>query len=108
AGGLARDGPRDRLVPGRDPRRGGGLRVRLRRGVPADDGFLVALGPRLLRRRTALRPAAAVPPRRRKAVRSYRGIDPSRWRPCPDRGAPDPDHAVQPDGLRLRRDARPP
>ena len=65
--------PRGRLLPGRDHRRRGRLRLRLLAGAGADDGRLAALRAAQLRDRPLGRAAAARPLVRRRALRAGRG-----------------------------------
>ena len=96
-------GPRGRLVPGRDPRRGGRLRLRLRPRPAARDGRLDRVGDPLLLHRPPRRAAAALPARRRGALPAGRATDPPRRRDrfcsLPAR----PDRPLQPHRLRRRR-----
>ena len=98
--------PRRRLLPGRDRRRRGRLRLRLLPGAGPDDGRLAALRAALLRGRPLGRAAAARPLVRRRALRANRGGDRARRRHPAARRAADPDRPLQPRLLRGRRRPR--
>ena len=99
--------PLGRLLPGRDRRRGGRLRLRLLPGAGADDARLAALRPALLRRRPLGGAAAARPLVRDGALRAHRGDDRARRRDPAARRPPDPDRPLQPRLLRGGRRPRP-